>query len=178
MSKRFCNILVDPSLWCIYYVTKVVQRHEEVFIVDSIIVVDALTCTLFSSPCYLKAMQMNVQCNLIWELMLYKFKLGHNAVKATKNICFAKGEGSVDQSTVNWEFKEFHSGCKNLDEQGQVGLKTWILKSHSKLWRQIWWVGLREYQVSEASHSPVWFVTFTTLAKPCGAIDLCLILPK
>ena len=32
--------------------------------------------------------------------MLYKFKLGHNTVEATKNICCAKGEGTFDDDTV------------------------------------------------------------------------------
>ena len=30
---------------------------------------------------------------LIQELLLYKFEVGYNAMEATKNICFAKGEG-------------------------------------------------------------------------------------
>ena len=38
----------------------------------------------------LKAAQMNVQCSLIWELMLYEFKLGNNGTEATKNICVWK----------------------------------------------------------------------------------------
>ena len=29
--------------------------------------------------------------------MLYEFKLDHDAVKTTKNICCTKGEGAVDQ---------------------------------------------------------------------------------
>ena len=46
-------------------------------------------CTL---QCDLKDAQMNMQHNQIWELMLYKFKLGRNTMEATKNICCAKGE--------------------------------------------------------------------------------------
>ena len=41
--------------------------------------------------------------------MLYKFELGHNDAEATKNICFVKGEDTVDQSTVT-RFKKF---CKS-----------------------------------------------------------------
>ena len=48
--------------------------------------------------CDLKAAQMNVQHGLIWEFMLYKFELGHNAMEATKNICYVKSEGAVDHS--------------------------------------------------------------------------------
>ena len=65
--------------------------------------------------------QRNVQCSLIWELMPYEFKLGHNAVKATKNICCAKGERSVDHKTITCRLKKFCSGCKNLDNQARLG---------------------------------------------------------
>ena len=40
----------------------------------------------------LKSAQMNMQHSLIWEL--YKFKLGYDAMEATKNNCM-KGEGTV-----------------------------------------------------------------------------------
>ena len=46
----------------------------------------------------LKATQMNMQCRLIQELMLYEFELGYNTVEANKNLC--KGEGTVDHNTV------------------------------------------------------------------------------
>ena len=49
----------------------------------------------------LKATQMNVQRSQIWELLRYEFKLGHNPSEATKNICFAKGEGAVDHQFSN-----------------------------------------------------------------------------
>ena len=32
--------------------------------------------------------------------MLYAFELGHNAIDATKNICCAKDEGTVDHNLV------------------------------------------------------------------------------
>ena len=50
--------------------------------------------------CDLKATQMNMQYSLIWDLMIYKFELGHKAMEATKNVCCAKDEGAVDHSTV------------------------------------------------------------------------------
>ena len=62
---------------------------------------------------------MNMQHSLIWEFMLYKFKLGHNAMKAAKNIC-AKDEGAVDHSTVTRWFKKFCLGCKNLNVSGKT----------------------------------------------------------
>ena len=47
--------------------------------------------------------------------MLYEFKLGHNTAKATKNICFMKGEGTVDQSKVIKWFKKFcHKGSESF----------------------------------------------------------------
>ena len=53
-------------------------------VVDSILVVSVLTCVLFHCICVLKAMQMNMQCSLIQEFMLYEFKLSQNITEATK----------------------------------------------------------------------------------------------
>ena len=91
--------------------------------VDSVVVVGALIrCTLLHSVyIILKATQVNVQCNLILELMLFEFKLGYNTSEATKSICCAKDDGAVDRSTVNRWFKKLHSDCKNLDEQEESG---------------------------------------------------------
>ena len=52
-------------------------------------------CTLLHSMCDSKATQMNVQHHLIQEFLLYKFKLGHDATEATKNICCMKSECTV-----------------------------------------------------------------------------------
>ena len=49
----------------------------------------------------LKAKEMKAQNSLIEELMLYQFKVNNNAVKATKNICCAKGEDAVDPQLTN-----------------------------------------------------------------------------
>ena len=56
---------------------------------------------------------MNVQRNLV-----YGFELGHYAAEAAQNIC-VKGEGRVDHSTVTRLFKEFHLGCKDLDDKAR-----------------------------------------------------------
>ena len=58
--------------------------------VGSIMVVCVPTCAFLYPIGDLKPAQMNVQYNLIWELRLYKFELGHNATEATKNICHVK----------------------------------------------------------------------------------------
>ena len=81
-------------------------------------VVGVLTCcALLHFDCDLKTTQMNVQCRIIWELMFYKFTLGHNTTEATKNICYVKIEGAINHSTVSRCFKKFCSGCQNLDHQ-------------------------------------------------------------
>ena len=55
-------------------------------------VVGALTnCVLLHSMCNLKATQMNMQCSVMWELMYYELEVAHDAMEATKNICFVKG---------------------------------------------------------------------------------------
>ena len=67
-------------------------------VVGSIVVVGVLTHTvLLHSMSDLRAIEMNVQYSLILKLRVYKFELA----QATKNICFTKGEGIVDQNTVN-----------------------------------------------------------------------------
>ena len=85
--------------------------------VGSIVLGGVLTHALLHSICDLKAAQINVQCSLIQEFLLYEFELGHNAVKAIKNICCAKVEGAVNHTTVTRWFKKFCFDCKNLDYQ-------------------------------------------------------------
>ena len=40
-----------------------------------------------------------------------------NAAETNKNICFTKGEGALDHSTVTRWFKKFRSSYKNLEDQ-------------------------------------------------------------
>ena len=49
--------------------------------------------------------------------MFYKFKLGHNAVEATRNICCAKGEDAINYATITRWFKKFCLRSKKLDDQ-------------------------------------------------------------
>ena len=58
---------------------------------------------------------------LIWELMLYKFNLGHNTMEATKNIFCGKGEDAFDRCTVTTWFKKFCLGFKTLNYQARAG---------------------------------------------------------
>ena len=87
---------------------KTVQTIRVIHRVGSIEVVGVLTCcALLHFMCDLKAAQINMQCSLIWELMLYEFKLCYDSAEATKNISCTKGEGIVDHSTVTRWFINF-----------------------------------------------------------------------
>ena len=44
--------------------------------------------------------------------------MGHDAVEATKTICWTKGEGAVDHS--RW-LNKFCLSCQNLDLQARSG---------------------------------------------------------
>ena len=59
--------------------------------------------------------------DLIQELMLYKFKLGHNAMETIKNVCCAKGKGVINHSTVNRWLKKFCSGYKKFYDLARSG---------------------------------------------------------
>ena len=92
----------------------------------SIVVIGVLICcALLYSMSDLKTVQMNVQCCLIQEVMLYEFESDHNITEATENIFCMKDEGTVDHSTVTRRFKKFCLGCMNFDNQVISGwLKT------------------------------------------------------
>ena len=90
--------------------------------VGSIVVVGALTCCALLCSVYdLKAAPMNMQHNLIWELVLYKFKMDHNAMEATKNIYCVKDGDADNHNTVTRWFKGFCLVCKNLNNQASSG---------------------------------------------------------
>ena len=123
--------------------------------------------------CNLKAVQTNVQRMLIWDLLLYEFELNHNAAEATKNICCAKGEGTVDNNTVIKYMKKFYLDCKDLDDPlrqiRQVALEEYQASSVS--YSLVWFVILKsgEFHSSTVSHSPEWFITFTTSTNPTSS---------
>ena len=52
--------------------------------------------------------------------MLYEFELGYNAANTTRNIYWAKGEGTVDHSTVTRWLKKCCLGYKNFDNQARA----------------------------------------------------------
>ena len=96
VSQRFA-IFWYVLICCMYIMWPKQFKYWKAPSVDgSIVVVCALLCTMYD----LKAAQMNMQHCLIQKFMLYKFDLDHNVTEATKNICCAKGESTVDPSTV------------------------------------------------------------------------------
>ena len=91
-------LVYSGYLYIYNYIAKTV---EVPIVVRSILIVGVLTFhALLHSTCDLKAAQMNMQCDLIWESMLFKFKLGHDAMEASKSICYVQSEDTVDHSTV------------------------------------------------------------------------------
>ena len=91
-------------------------------VVGSIVVGDMLICCALLHSVYdLKVTQMNVQCSLIQELILYKFEVGHNATEETKNISCGKIEVAVDHSTITRWFKKFCWDHKKLNNQARSG---------------------------------------------------------
>ena len=150
--------------------------------VGSVVLVNALThCALLHSVCDLKAAQMKVLSCLIQDFMLYEFRLDYKTAEATKNICCVKSDGTVDHSMVTRLFKNFLLGCKNFDNQARSGrpksvdceailqaIETNLVNSSTQ---RISGIGL-------ASLHPVWFITFTTLAKASRTTELCLTLLK
>ena len=92
-------------------------------VVASIVIIGTLTrYALLHFVCGLKIKQMNMQCSLIRELMVYEFEVGHKSTEATKNICWAKVESAIlDHSTVTKWFKKLRWVHKNLDYQAKLG---------------------------------------------------------
>ena len=105
---------------------------------------------------------MKVQPTLIRDYVLYEFELDHNPSDPTKNICCVKGEGTVGHTIVTRLLKKFCLVCKELAYQTRTGRPK--IRDSEALFHAIdviWWVTLGEYQVSLASSSPVYFITFT-----------------
>ena len=67
--------------------------------VASIVVDGVSTCVLLYSMSDLSD-ERAMQCSLIWELKFSEFKLDYNTAEVMKNICYAKGESTVDHSTA------------------------------------------------------------------------------
>ena len=119
MSEKFCNILISACL-CVYIMgPKLFKAWKISAVIYSIAIVSSYILSITSLHEWFECYTDEVQYILIQELMLYKFKQGHNAMEATKNISCAKGEGIVDHWTVTRWFKKFYSGCKNFADQAR-----------------------------------------------------------
>ena len=129
-------------------------------------------CITPLSVCDLLATQMNMLCNIVQELMLYKFKLSHNT------ICCEKGEDAVGHRVVTRWFQKFCLVCKNLNNQARsnrpknVNYVTILQAIDVNLVSWIWRVS------GELSICSVWFVTFMTSANSYSAAIFCFTLPK
>ena len=143
-------------------------------VVGGIVVVRALTCCAWLHSMWnLKATQINTQHSLIQEPMLYESELGHNTTEATKKISCAKGEGTVDHSSVSRWFKKFGSGSSNLDYQANLDRPktidfkavTQAIEAHSENIRWAW-------------HLIVQCNLSLSLSKASKVAELCLMLPK
>ena len=54
-------------------------------------------------------------------LISYEFQLGRSAAEATRNICSAEGEGTVDQSTVRRWYRKLRVDQENIDDMPRSG---------------------------------------------------------
>ena len=57
----------------------------------------------------------------IRTLIRYEFQLGHSAAQATRNICSAEGEGTVDESTVRRWYRKLRLDKENIDDKPRSG---------------------------------------------------------
>ncbi len=64
---------------------------------------------------------MNMSRTDIRKLLKYEFQLGHRASEAAKNINFAQGVKTVDESTARRWFSKFRNGDLNLDDKPRPG---------------------------------------------------------
>ena len=105
---------------CMYIMWSEQFKLEKVLtMIGSIMVIDMLTHSAL----------LHFVCDLIWkphrwtcntDLMLYKFKLDHNTIEATKNICSGKSGGTIDPNGS----RNFSQVSRTLTiSQGLVGLK-------------------------------------------------------
>ncbi|CAK9804076.1 Histone-lysine N-methyltransferase SETMAR [Anthophora quadrimaculata] len=64
---------------------------------------------------------MSAPNTVIRAILLYEFKLGTNAVEASRKICIAFGGGSVTSRTAQRWFKKFVSGDESLEDEVRSG---------------------------------------------------------
>ena len=80
MSQKFYNISC-ACFQCVYHITKAVQAVAGTVLVDTIML---RHCILLHSLWDSYIAQMNMQCSLIWKLVLYESELNHDVVQKIK----------------------------------------------------------------------------------------------
>ena len=58
-----------------------------------------------------------MQCDLIQELMFYKFEPSHKSVDVTKRHLLCKNKGAVDITTITRSVEKLREDCKKPDNQ-------------------------------------------------------------
>ena len=62
-------------------------------------------------------MEMMLEKKQIRAIFLFEFKMGHKAAETTPNINNAFGLVTGNKHTVQWCFKKFCKGDKNLEDE-------------------------------------------------------------
>ena len=82
-----------------------------------------------------------------------RVRIGHYAPEATKNICWAKGEGVFDHCTVTRWWKKFRSSYKKLDDQAKWGRPKPVDSEAVHRAIEAKWASISE------SSRPAWYLT-------------------
>ena len=77
-------------------------------------------------------MEMMLDKNQVWVILLFKFKMGHKAAATTCNINNAFGPGTANDLTVQWWFKKFCKGDDSLEDEERRGQPSEV--DHDQLW--------------------------------------------
>ena len=77
-------------------------------------------------------MEMMLDKNQVWVILLFKFKMGHKAAATTCNINNAFGPGTANDLTVQWWFKKFCKGDDSLEDEECRGQPSEV--DHDQLW--------------------------------------------
>ena len=163
VSQKLYNIFIHASLQCIYNMIEAVQVVEDINFGGLHHGSWCADILCFASLCmWFESHIDKCATVLFWNLCFTSSNWGLKPQKQPKTIFKQK------LITVQWpdgsrSFAQFTR--TSTIRQGEVALKPLILKLYSKSKRQIQQTAIEEYQANSASHSPVWFVNFTTLAK-------------
>ena len=68
-----------------------------------------------------KTMEMMLDKKQMWAIFLYKFKMGHRAVKTTQNNNKAFSPGTANEHMVQWWFKKICKADESLEDEKHSG---------------------------------------------------------